>query len=130
MSKINVKPKIRILVVEDDEENQKYLELILRRNYNLDFCDSPNEWKKLLPKNNYDIFIIDITLKGEKSGLSLIKELKESEKYKNVPIIGLSAHVFSQDRKEALSAGVDVYLTKPIDNKKLTDTIAELIGGK
>ena len=70
---------------------------------------------------------MDMTLGGEKSGLRLTKEIKDSHKYKHIPVVGLSAHVFSQDRLKAIEAGVDVYLTKPIENKKLIDTLKSLI---
>jgi CheY-like chemotaxis protein len=73
---------------------------------------------------------MDITLRGEQCGLSLIRELKRKQEYSAIPIVGLSAHVFSQDRKKALEAGADVYLTKPIGNKKLMDTLENLLTQK
>jgi CheY-like chemotaxis protein len=125
-----IKMKPKILVTEDDKENQKYLNFILRRKYDLDFCESSKVFFELIAEKNYNIFIMDITLHGEEAGLTIIETLKNSDEYKDIPIIGLSAHVFSQDRKKALEAGVDVYLTKPIENKKLMDTIEKLISKK
>jgi len=124
------KAKPRILVVEDDKENQKYLDFILRRTYEIDFCDSPDDFFMLISSKKYDIVIMDIILKGEQSGLSLIRKLKQKKEYREIPIVGLSAHVFSQDRKKALEAGADVYLTKPIGNKKLMDTLEKLLTQK
>lgn len=124
------KAKPRILVAEDDKENQKYLDFILRRNYEIDFCDSPDDFFMLISSKTYDIVIMDITLKGEQSGLSLIRKLKQKKEFSEIPIVGLSAHVFSQDRKKALEAGADVYLTKPIGNKKLMDTLEKLLTQK
>ena len=121
------KTKPRILVAEDDKENQKYLDFILRRTYEIDFCDSPDVFFKFMSHKKYDIVIMDITLRGEQSGFSLIRELKRKQEYREIPIVGLSAHVFSQDRKKALEAGADVYLTKPIGNKKLMDTLEKLL---
>jgi len=57
---------------------------------------------------------MDIYLKGEQSGMSLIRKLKRKPEYRKIPIVGLSGHVFSQDRKKALDSGADVYLTKPL----------------
>jgi len=70
---------------------------------------------------------MDITLKGEQSGLSLIRKLKRKQEYREIPIVGLSAHVFSQHRKKALDAGADVYLRKPFENKTLMDTLEMLL---
>ena len=121
------KTKPRILVAEDDKENQKYLDIILRRTYEIDFCDSPDDFFMLISRKKYDILIMDITLKGVQSGLSLISKLKRKQEYREIPIVALSGHVFSQDRKKALEAGADVYLTKPIENKKLIDTLKKLL---
>lgn len=121
------KNKPLVLVTEDDLENQKYLDLILRKKYDVDFCETPDEFYECLSQKNYDLIIMDMTLGGEKSGLRLTKEIKDSHKYKHIPVVGLSAHVFSQDRLKAIEAGVDVYLTKPIENKKLIDTLKSLI---
>ena len=124
------KMKPRILVTEDDKENQKYLDIILRRTYEIDFCDSPDDFFMLISRKKYDILIMDITLKGVQSGLSLISKLKRKQEYREIPIVALSGHVFSQDRKKALEAGADVYLTKPIENKKLMDTLEKLLAQK
>ena len=122
--------KPRILVAEDDKENQRYLDFILRRTYEIDFCDSPDDFFRFISRKKYDIVIMDITLRAEQCGLSLIRELKRKQEYREIPIVGLSAHVFSQDRKKALEAGADVYLTKPIGNKKLMDTLEKLLTQK
>ena len=124
------KTKQRILVAEDDKENQKYLDIILRRTYEIDFCDSPDDFFMLISRKKYNIIIMDITLKGVQSGLSLISKLKRKQEYREIPIVALSGHVFSQDRKKALEAGADVYLTKPIENKKLMDTLEKLLTQK
>ncbi len=121
------KNKPLVLVTEDDKENQKYLDLILRKIYDMDFCETPDEFYECLSQKKYDLIIMDMTLCGEKSGLRLTREIKDSDKYKHIPVVGLSAHVFSQDRLKAIEAGVDVYLTKPIENKKLIDTLESLI---
>ena len=117
-----------MLVVEDDKENRKYLELILHKAYNVDFCESSDKFLYVLSQRHYDVIIMDITLDGNKNGLTLTKEQKNSSKYKNIPVLGLSAHVFSKDRAKAQEAGMDVYLTKPIDYNKLINTLEKLIG--
>ncbi|MGB5849727.1 MAG: response regulator [Ignavibacteriaceae bacterium] len=121
------KTKPRILVAEDDKENQKYLDFILHKTYGIDFCDSPDEFFTQISSNKHNLIVMDITLKGEQSGLSLIRKLKRKEEYREILIVGLSGHVFSQDRKKALEAGADVYLTKPFENKTLMDTLEKLL---
>jgi two-component system, NarL family, sensor histidine kinase BarA len=119
--------KPRILVTEDDVENQKYLQLVLKREFEVEVCDSEESFNEKLSLHHFDCILMDVSLKGGKSGLQLIKEIKRKELYKNIPVVCLSAHVFSQDRNKALEAGVDAYLTKPVDNKLLVKTITNLL---
>jgi len=71
---------------------------------------------------------MDITLDGNKNGLTLTKELRNSSKYKHFPVLDLSAQVFSKDRAKEQEAGMDVYLTEAIDYNKLINTLEKLIG--
>ncbi len=127
MSFNSLTDKPRILVTEDDVENQKYLQLILRREFDVTVCDSEETFNEKLSLNHFDAILMDVSLKGGKSGLQIIKELKRKELYKNIPVVCLSAHVFSQDKAKAIEVGVDAYLTKPVDNKLLIQTIHKLL---
>jgi CheY-like chemotaxis protein len=119
--------KPKILVTEDDIENQKFLQLVLRKNFEIDICDSEQSFFQLLSKKSYDAIIMDISLKGGKNGVEIIKELKKKSAFKNIPVVCLSAHVFGQDRIKAKEAGVDAYLTKPVENLLLIKTLQKLI---
>lgn len=119
--------KPRILIVEDEIENQRYLKLILKKNYDTDFCDTKSLMFDLLNKNEYDSIIMDISLKNGYTGIDLITELKRKTEYKNIPIICLSAHAYGEQRKKAEQLGAEAYLTKPVSNKLLLDTLEKLI---
>lgn len=123
-SKVN---KFRILIVEDEIESQKYFELILRKKFEIDFCDSGKSMYRLLNKNNYDIIMMDISLRDGSNGVELIKELKGNSSGTNVPVICLSAHSYGDDRLRASNAGADIYLTKPVKSQVLVKTIDELV---
>jgi CheY-like chemotaxis protein len=124
----NENMKRRILITEDDIENQKYLQLILKRNFDVDFCDSENSFFDKVTKNEYEAIIMDVSLRGGKSGIEITREFKKNDQYKNIPVLCLSAHVFKQDQENARDAGVDVYLTKPVDNSVLINTLLNLTG--
>ena len=119
--------KQKILVVEDEIENQKYLQLILRKKFDIDFCDSKNSMINLLAENEYIVIIMDISLKKGCTGVDLIKELKMKLDYKDIPIICLSAHAYGESKRKAEALGANIYLTKPVSNKLLLTTIDELI---
>ncbi|MEJ2105411.1 MAG: response regulator [Ignavibacteriaceae bacterium] len=59
--------------------------------------------------------------------MDLITELKRKTEYKNIPIICLSAHAYGEQRKKAEQLGAEAYLTKPVSNKLLLDTLEKLI---
>ena len=70
---------------------------------------------------------MDISLRGEKDGLQLTREIKSNEKFKDIPVVCLTAHAFPQDRENALNAGVDIFFTKPVDNSYLMETLLNIV---
>ncbi|BDQ03180.1 response regulator [Ignavibacterium sp.] len=116
-----------VLVVEDDPENLKFLKTLLSRYFNVLVCKSETEFFSSAISNRFDLILMDISLSGEKSGLKLIKSLREIPIFKTIPIICLSAHIAESDKMEALEAGANYYLRKPVQNKILIDTIFNLI---
>jgi CheY-like chemotaxis protein len=120
---MDIENKPRILITEDDAENQRFLRMFLQRNFITDICDSDVTFYENLRKNKYDVILMDISLKGNKNGLELTRELKANPEYRNIPIVCLTAHAFKKDVENALDAGVDVFLTKPVDNHVLMRTL-------
>ncbi len=112
-----------LLIVEDDYENQKFLQFFLRRKFEVDICDSADSFYKKLKEKRFDIILMDISLKGKKDGLQLTREIRVSDNYKDMPIVGLSAHAFQKDKNNAYDAGVDLFITKPVQNDVLLDAL-------
>ncbi len=115
--------KPRILITEDDAENQRFLRMFLRKSFITDICDSDVTLYENLRKNKYDVILMDISLKGGKNGLELTKELKADPEFRDIPIVCLTAHAFKTDVENAINAGVDIFLTKPVDNHVLMRTL-------
>jgi len=128
MSENTAKP--RLLVVEDDYENQKFLQIFLKRKFDLEICDSSETFYEKLGQSRFDIILMDISLRGKKDGLQLTRELRENPEYKEIPVVGLSAHAFQRDKDNAYNAGVDVFLTKPVQNDVLMDTLIKTLEKK
>ncbi len=122
--------KPRLLVVEDDYENQKFLQIFLRRKFDLEICDSAETFYEKLNKSKFDIILMDISLRGKKDGLQLTREIRQTEEYKDLPVVGLSAHAFQKDKDNAYNAGVDVFLTKPVQNDVLMNTLVKTLEEK
>ena len=63
-------------------------------------------------------------------GLQLTQEIRQMEEYKDLPVVGLSAHAFQRDKDNAYNAGVDIFLTKPVQNDVLMDTLLRTLEKK
>ncbi len=115
----------KILIVEDDEISRNIYRLFLK-NFDLTFCDSDENMYKELSKENFQLIIMDIGLPNSKDGLTLIKELKSSEKYFKMPIICATSYDTAEQKINALNAGADAYLSKPVTKEILVEAIAKL----
>lgn len=120
----------RMLVVEDDYLSQRVFQRLFKKDFNVDFCDSSDEYYKNFSNEKYDIIIMDVSLKGKKSGLDLIHEIKSIQDKRNTPIICLTAHAFAKDRTNAIESGADLFLAKPVMNEILLDAVKLLINKK
>jgi len=124
------KAKPRLLIVEDDKENQKFLNVFLRKKFELDICDSAESFYVKLSEREYDIILMDISLRGTKDGLQITSELRNNPKFQNMPIVGLSGHAYQKDKENAYKAGVDIFITKPVHGHILLESLASMLKQK
>lgn len=118
----SIKPKI--LVVEDDSASQELFKLLLGKNYDVSICDEDVGFFSAVDRIKIDLVLMDISLRGKKNGIELISYLRHTSMlHKNTPIVCYSAHVFSQDKINALNAGANIFLAKPVSNEILVETI-------
>lgn len=66
---------------------------------------------------------MDIAIRGQKSGIDLIKEIRQMNDYSKAPIVCVSAHVFPHDKESAFKAGADRFVPRPIANKDFMDEV-------
>ena len=119
--------RARILAVEDDDLTQKMLRLTLSKYFEIDVCGNNNEFYKTTIENDYDLVLMDISLRDLKDGCELTKELRRSTKFKSKPIIALTSFISNHDRQKAYEAGVDLFLAKPILPNELVSHIQNFI---
>ena len=119
--------KAKILAVEDDDLTQKMLKLTLSKHFEIDVCGNNIEFYHSTLNNDYDLVLMDISLRDLKDGCELTKELRASDKFKNKPIIALTSFVSNKDKQRAYEAGVNLFLEKPILPNQLVLKINEFL---
>lgn len=116
-----------IYAVEDDEDSQIYIKTILSAKYNLELVFTDKELFALLDYKLPRVILMDISLRGSRDGLEITKELKANSRYKDIPVIAVTAHAFQSDRVNAMEAGCSGFLSKPYSPGELFRLINEAI---
>jgi PAS domain S-box-containing protein len=119
VEKNNGQRRPSILIVEDEEINQLFLTTKLKKNYNPTIVDNATNAMQILAKQQFDIILMDISLKGGLNGIELTRILKESDEYSSIPIIAVTGHAFDKDKDKCLSAGCNDYISKPFNIEEL-----------
>lgn len=117
-----------ILVVEDNRDMRGFIAEVLSQYYEVFTAENGNEAMKFLSATSQDIqMIISDIMMPEMDGVSLLKELKNHEYYKAIPVVMLTALASEKDKLSALNLGVDDYLTKPFSVAELLVRVRNLL---
>lgn len=108
-----------LLIIEDEEMIVDIFSLVLRNHFKIFRAQNSDEVLRVIKENTIDVFIVDISLKSEKDGIQIIRELRATNEYKLSPIIVITAHAFKKDEISAMQAGATRFLRKPVENEKL-----------
>ncbi len=118
----------RILIVEDNPQNMRLMEMIFSaKNYVLLKASDGEEALELAQKEHPDLIIMDMQL-PRMSGLEVTRRLRQLPAFSETPIIAITAYAMKGDREKALNAGCDAYLSKPINARELPKVIAQFLG--
>jgi len=112
---------LRVLVAEDNVVNQKLIQLLLvKRGHSVCAVSNGVEALERLAAERFDALLLDLQM-PELDGMETCKRIRAAEKETGVhlPIIALTAHAMSRDRERCLEAGMDWYLSKPIQVPEL-----------
>jgi PAS domain S-box-containing protein len=111
---------LRILLAEDNTVNQKLaLRLLERMGYRADVAANGLEVLEALQRQSYDVILMDVQM-PEMDGLEASRTIHEGWTAEQRPhIVAMTANAMQGDREECLDAGMDDYLTKPIQIKAL-----------
>jgi CheY-like chemotaxis protein len=118
---------IRVLVVDDDRESREVVAANLTsRQATVTTADSAAQALELLQREHVDVLLADIAMPGE-DGYSLIRKIRAGKpETASVPAAALTALARDEDRRQALDAGFQLHLAKPVDPSSLVAAVASL----
>ncbi len=113
---------IRVLLAEDNPVNALLVQALLKREgCTVELAGNGEEALQALARTRYDLVLMDMRMPGM-DGLTAARELRARED--PTPIIALTANAFEEDRKACLEAGMNAFLTKPVDAASLKGALA------
>jgi CheY-like chemotaxis protein len=122
--------KVRILIVEDNEDNQELMRFLLERaGYDVISVENGLEGVKTARREKPDIILMDLSL-PELDGWSAARQIKADPEIGNIPMIAVTAHTLPGDRRKALDAGFDSYISKPINIHMFDITVGKVLEQK
>jgi DNA-binding response OmpR family regulator len=119
--------KHKILLVEDHEDTSDLMVILLNQlNYDVVTATTVAGALTLAEAANFDLFVLD-SLLVDGTGTDLCKRIRERDG--STPILFYSGMAFDHDRDEALLAGAQKYLVKPVDTLVFCRTVTEMLNG-
>ena len=118
-------PPLRILLAEDNVVNQKLmLHVLEKRGYSVTVAADGLLALEVFKNQSFDLVLMDIQMPGI-GGFEATEAIRQIEQATSghIPIVALTAHAMKGDRERCLEAGMDDYLTKPIQKEALFDAI-------
>jgi signal transduction histidine kinase/DNA-binding response OmpR family regulator/HPt (histidine-containing phosphotransfer) domain-containing protein len=121
-----------VLLVEDNAINQQVaVEILESAKVRVDIASNGIEAVRMVDQKHYDAVLMDIQM-PEMDGYEATAHIREKNRHADLPIIAMTAHAIAGYREECLAAGMNDYLTKPIEPQRLFETLAVWIlqGGR
>ncbi len=119
----------RVLVAEDNELNVAVMQELLRqRGCVVDFASNGRDALAMAREGSHDLLLLDLHM-PEMDGFEVVRRIRDGERVTggHLPIIALTARSSSDDRERSLDAGMDDFLSKPIEVRALWAAIERLM---
>ncbi|MCX8010366.1 MAG: response regulator [Ignavibacteria bacterium] len=113
----------KILYVEDNYDSQELMKIYLKDLAQTDCIDRAENILEVVDSKNYDLILMDINLPGKVDGVDAVRLLRKNNKFKNIPIVAVTAYAMVGDRERFLEAGCNDYIAKPFYRNQLIDLI-------
>jgi signal transduction histidine kinase/CheY-like chemotaxis protein len=122
--------RLHLLLAEDNAVNQRLAASILeRRGHKVAIAANGREAVAATERQLFDVVLMDVQM-PVMGGFEATAAIRERERASgtHLPIIAITAHVMKGDRERCLEAGMDEYITKPLDSRRLCHLVEQMAG--
>jgi len=130
LSSSKIRPDAKILLVEDNPVNQKVCEALLNKaGVTIDVAENGKVALLMVRRNpDYDVILMDCQM-PIMDGFETTAQIRAMRgDVAKTPIIALTAHAMADDKQKCIDAGMDDYLTKPVNRKNLITLVNKYVG--
>lgn len=121
---------LQILLVEDEQTNREVARVICSAaGHCLTEAEHGLQALELLETRTFDLLMVDV-LMPVMDGVTFTEKVRADARWKDLPILGVTAKAGNNDQREMLTAGMDAVLTKPYRNRVLLEAIDKLMNSR
>jgi PAS domain S-box-containing protein len=117
-----------VLIVEDNKFNIELIEIYLKGHYHVDKASDGLTAIRLATTKQFQAILMDINLGIGMDGMRTTKEIRRIPGYENVPVFAITGYTTREEKERLAESGLNYYLAKPFDRKKLLSLLAEALG--
>lgn len=118
---------MKIMIVDDDKATRKILGLyLMRKGHEPVFAENGIDAIEKLASNEVALIMTDLNM-PYMDGLELTKQLKNNPSFQSIPILMLTTENDDDERKQAVDAGIDAYMLKPVTADSVSSMIKQMI---
>ena len=120
---------LNVLLVEDNKANQMFMKVVFKKlKLSYEIANDGLEAIDYFKNNTYDVILMDENMPNMNGikATGIIRDLESTGNLEKTPIIALTANALKGDRERFLEAGMDDYLTKPLEKNKLISVLSNI----
>lgn len=119
---------MKILIADDEPDVIQLVTMLLKpEGFEVVAAETGEDALALMREQRPDLLILDILMPGG-HGFAVLSAVRESEELRATRVLMLSSKSYAEDRRRALEAGADAYMTKPFEPDALLKTVRGLLG--
>ena len=115
----------RILIAEDNDSNYMLMTYILKNHYEFFRAHNGQEALEMIRKEPYDMVLMDLKM-PIMNGLEATRQMKAE--FPDLPVVAITANAFDSDRQQAMEAGCEAFLSKPVSAMQCLGGLKGILG--